>query len=467
MRKILGIGMLILAVAGCKVGKNYKGVEVSVPESYAKGSDAVGTDLTMNTDSLGKDSNGLDWYALFNDPVLDSLVKAGLANNPNLEVAAQNVLIAQYALGIQRAELLPKFGVDAGAGRGNFQGVVLPAEQNTFYGVGNVNWELDFWGKYRRLNEAARAQLFASQEGYRAAQISLVTTIASAYFSLLEFEERLIISQKTTALRDSTLNIIEQRYEKGVIPEIDVNQAQIQQAIAAASIPITQRRIAQLEHLLNTLTGANPKRITTKESILTYDTLVSIPEGLPASLLSRRPDVIAAEQQLMAQNALIGVAQANRLPSISLTGVLGVASNDLSALTSGGAAWNLMGGLAGPLFHWGQNKRRVDVERAKTEQAIKNYKATVLKALREVEDLLVEIQTLKVELEARANHVEAAVNAQNLSEQRYDKGVTSYLEYLESQRQAFDAEQNFVGTKQQLLSAYANLYKALGGGWNL
>ncbi len=467
MRKILSAALLLLALAGCKVGKNYKGVEVPVPENFSGGSDSTSIDVSMNTDSLGIDSTGIDWYTLFKDPVLDSLVKAGLANNPNLEIAAQNVLIAQYALGIQRAELLPKFGVDAGAARGNFQGVVLPTEQSTFYGVGNVNWEIDFWGKYRRLNEAARAQLFASQEGYRAAQISLVTTIASAYFSLLEFEERLVISQKTTALRDSTLDIILQRYEKGIIPEIDVNQAQIQQAIAAASIPITQRRIAQLEHLINTLTGTNPKRIVTVDGILEYDTSINIPEGLPASLLSRRPDIIAAEQQLVAQNAFIGVAQANRLPSISLTGVLGVASNDLSTLTSGGAAWNLMGGLASPLFHWGQNKRRVDVERTKTEQAVKNYEATVLNALREVEDLLVEIQTLKVELDARANHVTAAVNAQNLSEQRYDKGVTSYLEYLESQRQAFDAEQNYVGTKKQLLAAYARLYKALGGGWNL
>jgi multidrug efflux system outer membrane protein len=194
---------------------------------------------------------------------------------------------------------------------------------------------------------------------------------------------------------------------------------------------------------------------------------VNIPAGLPSDLLTRRPDIIAAEQELVAQNALIGAAQANRLPSISLTGLLGVASDDLSQLTDNFPAWNISSSLTGPIFNWNQLKRQVDIEKSKTQQAIYNYEAVVIGAFREVEDILVEIRTLKVELIARNNHVTAALNAQELSEQRYDKGVTSYLEYLESQRQAFEAQQNYVGTKQKLLSAYARLYKALGGGWNL
>ncbi len=469
MKKLAFI-LALAFLAGCKLGKNYDGTEVKVPNQFT-GSDSLAVaavDSLINTDSLRIDSaSGIDWYGLFQDPILDSLVKAGLEHNQNLLIAGERIIQAQYNLGIQRAELLPKFGYQAGAGRGNFQGFVLPDEQNIFSGVANVNWELDFWGKYRRLNESARAQLLATQEGYRAAQISLVTTIATTYFGLLEYEERLQISHHTLSLRDSTLYIIEQRFEKGVIPEIDVNQAQIQQAIAASSIPVIERQIAFYQHALNQLTGTNPKKIVTQTDMLVYDTAVSIPAGLPSDLLARRPDIIAAEQELVAQNALIGAAQANRLPSISLTGLLGVASDDLSKLTDSFPAWNISGSLAGPIFNWNQLKRQVDIEKSKTQQAIYNYEAIVIDAFREVEDILVEIRTLKIELVARNNHVTAALNAQELSEQRYDKGVTSYLEYLESQRQAFEAQQNYVGTKQQLLSAYARLYKALGGGWNL
>lgn len=467
MKKFVVIASILL-LAGCKMGKNYKGTEVQVPTDFRTGdSTEVVESTTINIDSLEIDSSGLDWYGIFQDPVLDSLVKQGLEHNQNLEVAAQNILIAQYNLGIQRAELLPKIGAQAGAGRGNFQGVLLTNEISTFYGLGTLNWELDFWGKYRRLNESARAQLLTTTSGYRATQISLVSNIATTYFSLLEQKERLKISENTLALRDSMLYIIEARFDKGIIAEIDLYQAQIQQAIAASNVPISQRAVAQLEHQLHSLTGTNPNGIDVQTTILKYDTAFEIPVGLPSNLLARRPDILAAEQQLIAQNAMIGAAQANRLPSISLTGLLGVASNELSELTSGDLAWNLSGSLLSPIFYWGQNKRRVDVERAKTEQAVKNYEATVISAFHEVEDILVEIKTLKVELEARDNHVKAALGAQNLSQRRYDDGVTSYLEFLESQRQAFEAQLAYVTAKQSLLSAYAKLYKALGGGWNL
>ena len=190
-----------------------------------------------------------------------------------------------------------------------------------------------------------------------------------------------------------------------------------------------------------------------------------IPNGLPSELIERRPDVLQSEMILAAQNAQISAAIAMRFPSISLTGFLGGASNDLSALNSTGLAWNVGANLLGPIFEFNKNKRRVQIEREKTEQAVYGYKKTILNAFREVEDALVDIQTYKDEIEARKNHFKAADNAQDLSKQRYDKGVTSYLEVLESQRQAFEAELNFYQTKQEFLNSYVRLYKAIGGGW--
>jgi multidrug efflux system outer membrane protein len=261
------------------------------------------------------------------------------------------------------------------------------------------------------------------------------------------------------------LQIIQQRFDKGIVAEIDLNQAQIKRAVAAEAVPLWKRFIAQTEHRLSLLTGANPGRIVTNTRLLDIDTAFVIPAGLPSHLLLRRPDVMAAEQNLVAQNAFTGAAKANRLPNISLTGLLGGASNELSTLTDGPLAWNVGGSIFGPLFNFGRLQRQVNIEESKTNQAFLAYERTVLDAFRSVEDALVEISTLKEQLKARQDRLDAALNAQYLSGERYDKGVTSYLEYLESQRQAFEAELNYTETRRELLDAYVNLYRALGGGW--
>ena len=200
---------------------------------------------------------------------------------------------------------------------------------------------------------------------------------------------------------------------------------------------------------------------------MNQDTAVSIPAGLPSDLLTRRPDILVAEQDLIAQNAMAGAAQANRMPNISLTGVLGVASNELSGLNFSNPVWNIGGSLLGPIFYFQKYKRLADIEKSKREQALFNYERTVLDAFREVEDILATIGSIKEEIIYRQDHVNASLRAQDLSQERYNQGVTSYLEYLESQRQAFEAQQNYARTKQELLSSYALLYKALGGGWNI
>ena len=452
---------------GCKAGKNYKGAEVNVPDRFYfdQQTDAP-VDTLINTFDLSKDSiSGLEFFSLFKDPVLDSLIQKSIEFNQDLNIAAETIIQAQDGIVVQRSAMLPNFGVEGRATRGNFQGFQLPSTQNTFSAVAFANWEIDFWGKFRRLNEAARARLLQSEEAFRATKLSLVTSVATNYFLLLDYKKRLEISERNLALRDSVLNIIKQRFDKGIVAEIDVNQAQIKRAVAAEAIPVWKRLIAQTEHQLSLLAGANPSRIVTESKLLEIDTTFTIPVGLPSELLLRRPDVMAAEQNLIAQNAITGSAKANLFPNISLTGLVGGVSNELSMLTDGPLAWNVGGSILGPLFNFGRLQRQLDIEQSKTRQAVLAYERTVLNAFRSVEDALVEIKTLKEQLVAREQRLEASLNAQFLSGERYDKGVTSYLEFLESQRQAFESELNYVETRQQLLNAYVNLYRVLGGDW--
>ena len=467
MRKLLLISLGLLSLWSCKSGQNYQGAEMILPDQYRFSDTAYQQQFELvNVDTLQLDSLiNIDWFRIFDDPILDSLIQKAIDSNQDLEIAAENIQQAQSALVIQRSQMLPNISYSAGAQRGNFIAGNAGSTTNLFTGFGGVNWEIDFWGKYRRLNEAARADILRTEEGFRATQLSLMSTVATSYFQLLEYKLRLEISNQTLALRDSMQGIIEQRFEKGIIAEIDVNQAQIQTAIAAGSVPLWERLISQTENQLSVLVGELPKSIPTGTELINQSLDLSIPEGLPSQLLARRPDIRLAEEELIISNALIGAAKANRLPNISLTGLLGVAGQDISNLGAGGAAWNLGGTVLGPLFNWGALKRQVDIEESRTRQAVLNYERTVLEAFREVENTLLNIESLKKELIAREAHVKAALRAMFLSQERYNQGVTSYLEFLESQRQAFDSQLNFAGTKQELLSSYAQLYKALGGGW--
>ncbi len=445
--------MLSMALASCKVGPNYETPDFDVPSEYLYGTNA--------TDSLGD----IRWWELFNDPVLDTLIVRAIDQNQNLKIAVERVIQARTALNIQKAELLPKLNAQGGASRGNFQGLILPEPQSVYSAVGSLSWEIDLWGKLRRLNEAALADYLSSEYGLKSVRLSLVSEVANTYLLTKEYKASLEISRQTLQLRDSSVRLVQARFDQGYAAEIDLNQAQIQRAIAATAVPAYDRLLKQSQNALSILIGEAPQEIELGTPLDDFTVVPDIPVGLPSELLTRRPDLLESEQFIVAQNALVGVAIANRFPSLSLTGVLGVASNDLSTLTSSGAAWNAGASLAGPLFNWGQNKRRVDIEKSRLEQTYLSYEAQVLNAFREVEDALVGIENYKEEVEARRQHVDAAVNAQYLSGERYDKGVTSYLEYLESQRQAFEAQLGYVSAKRSLLSSYVELYRAMGGGW--
>jgi multidrug efflux system outer membrane protein len=452
------IGSIILFEA-CKVGPNFKTDRTEIDSTRVYRYDSL--QLAM-TDSV----LNISWWELFNDPVIDTLIKIGLEENKDILIASSRIEQARAQLGFTKASMWPSIGYQAGAARGNvFQGLPSDNAINVFTGFGSLAWELDFWGKFRRSNEAARAHLLATEFAERTIQIGLISTIAGTYYQLLDFRWREMISRKTLELRDASLGIIQARYDEGIVPEIDLNQAQIQRAIAASAIPFYQRQVAQTENALSVLLGRNPGPLPLGSELENQNLPPDIPVGLPSMLMERRPDVLQAEALLHAQTARVGVAVAQRFPAISLTGLLGVASTDISSLTANGAAFNAGASLMGPLFEFGKNKRRVDVERKKTEQVLYEYERTVITAFKEVEDALVEISTLKEELQARQNHVTAAQNAQRLSAERYDKGVTSFLELIESQRQAFEAELSLSETTQKLFNGYVKLYKALGGGW--
>lgn len=451
----ISVLLLLIIAASCKVGPNYQKPVVDAPEIFRY----ENNDLDSIID--------LKWWQLFKDPVLDSLIYVGLKQNKDVLIAASRINEARANLGYNKADYGPKIGMQANATGTNFSGydVVENSTYKSFGASATFNWELDFWGKYRRSTEAAKASMLGSFHGKRAIEIGLISEIAINYFQLLNYKTSLKISESTLEIRDNALKIIESRFNYGTTNIIDVNQAQIQKAIAQATIPVYKRQIAFIENNLSVLLGMNPQQIGVNTSYDIYPFPESIPSGIPSEILQRRPDLLQSEQLLRQQNALIGVATSMRFPSISLTGLLGVGSSDISNLVSNGLGWNAGASLLSPLFEWGKNIRRVDIERERANQYLLSYEKNVLLAFSDVNNALAEITTYKDELAAYKLMVEASSNASKLSYERYYQGVTSYLEVIENQRQEFEAELKYSENYQDLLISYVNLYQALGGGW--
>lgn len=457
MRKsLIYLILFLLGFTSCKVGPNYIRPEHQSPDAFRFSQSTA--DSVLN----------LKWWELFANDELTGLINRALVNNQDVLIAASRIEEARANVGYNKADQYPQIGYNGSAARGlsNIPGSGVQGPFNDFSASAQLAWELDFWGKYRRATEAARAELLATEYAHRVVQLGIISETTRLYFLLLDYHARLDISVKTLESRKESLRIIGERFDKGIVPELDLNQAQIQEAIAQAAVPTYQRLVAQTENALSLIIGENPKAITLNQSLSDQLHIPEIPDGIPSVILERRPDVLQAEQQLAAQTARIGVAQAMRFPSISLTGMLGAASNDLTTLTSGDAAiWSLGGGIFGPIFNFGKNKRRVEIERERMKQDSLYYTQTVINAFREVEDALIEVSTLEMETQARQKQMKAAQNAALLSFDRYNGGVTSYLEVLDSERSQFNAELSASETFQRYLNAYINLYNALGGGW--
>ncbi|MFZ0484967.1 MAG: TolC family protein [Desulfobacterales bacterium] len=446
--------MIIVSLTGCAMGPDFKKPVVKTPHNF------------RFSDSESKEVVNLKWWELFDDPVLYSLVVTALNDNKDAMIAASRIEEARATLGFTKADQYPRLDLEGGAKIGNFTGVSRSSTTDkSAYIAPVLSWEIDFWGKYRRSTEAAISELMASEFSLRTVQISLISEVVSTYFLLLDYHQRLKISKQTLDSRLYSLDIIQKRFDKGIIPEIDLNQAQIQKEIAAGAIPLYQRLIANTENALSILMGKFPGEIKTGDDLNQHAVPPDIPGGIPSSILERRPDIAEAMYVLQAQTARIGIAQALRFPSITLTGLFGVASAELSSISTDGDIWSVGGGLFGPLFDFKKNLQRVEIEKERTQQALYRYENSVLFAFREVSDALNDIQTYKKQISTVERKFKAAKNAGALSKMRYDKGVTSYLEVLDTERTLFDVGLELSELKQQFYNAYVGLYKALGGGW--
>jgi outer membrane protein, multidrug efflux system len=460
MKQLIPLFAFLIMVSGCMVGPKFHKTEWKTDKNFRFTKD------TANVDSI----TTLKWWEVYNDTVLQSLIRAALIENKDMQIAASRILESKYVVGYKKADIYPAFDYRASGSiinstnsEASESGSLL---RDNVSGFGMISWEIDFWGKYRHATKAAKAQLLASEESHKLLTTSMVAQVASLYFQLRSLDQQLEIAKVTLELRKESTRIITERFKGGEVAELDKFQAQTQEAITAALVPSLERQIAQTQNALSIILGKNPGYIVRGISNEMQSLPLLIPEGLPSQLLSRRPDVMQAEQMWIAQNHQIGVAQAMRFPSISLTGILGAASQDLTNISeSGSLITYAAGSLSGPIFHFGKNKRRVQIEREKTEQTRLTYEKTVLNAFAEVENSLIGIDTYRREYEARLLQAAASSGAAILSRERYNAGYTNYLETLDNDRTELDAQLQAAQALQLHLQSTVQLYKALGGGW--
>src|SRR5262245_17060389 len=442
-------------LTGCRLGPDYKQPEMELPQMWRQPAAA------------GESGANVAWWDLYQDPVLRDLVHAALAENKDLLIAAARIDESRALYGFTRADQYPVVNLAIDATRGKSSEQLPPGDgstTNAFVGRIDAFYEVDLWGKFRRSTEAARAELLQSELARQTVVLSLVGDVAASYFTLLDLDNQLKISKETLEARTESLRIITARFEKGVTSKLDVHQAEIQESIAAAAIPVFENQIVATEDRIRILLGRSPGELPRGRPPYAQVLAPELPAGLTSDLLRRRPDVQATEQALVAANARIGVAEAQRFPLIGLTASAGAASDDLSRITHGGAGiWSIGGSLLQPIFNFGKNKRRVEIAEAQTKQALLSYEASVQQAFREVEDALSSVRTSRERSEVLERQVVAARDALRLSQARYDQGVTSYLEVLIQQTTAFDAELSASQARRDMLTSSVGLYSSLGG----
>jgi multidrug efflux system outer membrane protein len=451
----------LLLLAGCAMGPNYQRPETT-PMQLAWRDSA----LAIRDSSYAN----IPWWGVLNDTTLQQLVRTALRENRDLQIALARVNEARAQLGIARYELYPQIDIQGRARTGEtgdsiFNGAVLVNGFNTL-GVG-LNWEIDLWGRARRLNESARATLLASEQGRRGVIITVVSEVARAYFEMRDLDAQLGITQTQVGIRQQSLDLARARFQGGLTSELDVRQGESALAAAEGTQSRIQRFRTQKENELSVLLGHTPGDIPRGLPLTAQQVPDVIPAGIPSELLTRRPDIRQAEEQLRAANARIGAAIAAMFPTISLTAAGGTASEDLGNLfKSGFGFWNVAVNLFQPILNRGRNVKQVALERARTEAAVGNYERTVLTAFQEVEDGLVSVQRLREEAAAAGRAAAAAGRSVVLAGLRYEGGVDNYLNLLDAQRSLLDAQLAESDLQRQHRVAVVRLYRALGGGWD-
>ena len=464
MRVLIGL-LIVTAAAGCTVGPNYKRPIVSVPDTY-RGAAALESTATEAV-SIGDQA----WWEVFQDEQLRDLIRTALRANLDLRIAATRILQAQAQLGITRADQFPTVDAGASASRSRTPRSAVPIprdpyQSSDFQVTVAAAWEIDFWGKYRRATESARASLLATEWGRRAVASSLISQVASAYFEMRAFDRQLDIATRTLASRRESLRLTEVTASGGATSLVDVRQAEQLVYNAAATISDLERQIALQENFISVLLGRNPSDVPRGVSLEQQVHLPDVPVGLPSTLLERRPDIQQAEQLLVAANANIGVAKAAYFPQISLTGAGGVQSTALSALFATPAGlWSIGAGLTQSVFNAGRTRSVVALSKAQQEEALLAYQQTIQQSLREVSDALVSYRKGREFREQQLLLNRAASDARRLADIRYRGGATSYLEVLDSETRMFAAELGVTQAELSELLSLVQVYRALGGGW--
>lgn len=459
MRRLLVIAWSFSLIS-CALGPDYERPQTKEPNGFRM------AEAPPDIPSLAN----LPWWELLRDEQLQSLIKVALAENKDLRQAAAAVEEFQARALIARSDFFPGVTASGNAPAFGRKTVFLfPGFANPFnyYLQGNLSWELDIWGRIRRSNEAARAELLSKEENRRAVALQLVSGVAEAYFNLLQFDHQLDIAKRTLQSWEESVRISQARLKQGLSSRLDMDQFEAERANAAARTAELERQMVQAENQLSVLLGRAPYTITRGRPLNEQVMPPAVPAGLPSELLQRRPDLLQTEQQLAAATARIGAAKADRFPKISLTGLLGAASPQLSQFFSDPASYGVAGaGFTGPLLNSQMLGFQQEAAEAQAKQALAQYEQSVLVAFREVEDALVAVRTARTQSEAQQQQVAALQSALKLAELRYKGGLANYLDVLVARRNLFEAELALSGTRRLHLVSVVQLYKALGGGWS-
>ena len=453
MRKHSTVALLLLLLTGCRLGPNYKRPVLQTPPDFY-------AERQINTSSEAD----LVWWELFKDTALQNLIREALKNNYDLQVALARVEEERAFAGVTRSQFFPQVGYNA-----SISGLDNRVFANHTYYSYNFStiWEIDLFGRIRKLNEAQRAVYFSSEEARRDVRLVVLADVAQAYFQLRALDADVEIAERTVKSFQDTLEIFQHRFQGGAASGLEVARAQAALSNVAAVIPDLRRQIVAQEVALNLLLGRSPGPISRGATLAEQFVPPEVPTGLPSQLLERRPDIRKTEQSLIAANANVGVAKANFFPTISLTGLFGGISPQLSELTGSGKAWSLAGNLAGPLFTGGRLKNEYRASMAQRDQAQIAFEKNVTQAFGEVSVALSAHQELAKAYQEQRNSVEAYRESVRLSLIRYDSGFASYLDIINAQIEMYPAERAAIIYDLGRKLALVDLYRSLGGGWNL
>ena len=459
MLKIFISFLLLIFAVSCSVGPDYvrPPVEMSDSTFYAQ-------NYTVE-DSLALALADTTWWELFGDTVLTNLIKTAVQENNDIKIAAARVDEFMGLYGVEESNYYPKF--DAGAsgrvGEYNADGVKFRSERWTL--DLSAFWEIDIWGKYRRANESALANLLAVEEVRRGVILSITSFIASSYFDLLSLDAQLEIAKRTVDSREKSLNLFQQRWEKGDISQLEISQLESEYWFAKSQIPFIEKSIVQLENAISVLLGRGPGPIPRGKQ-LNEMLLPEIPESMPSQLLERRPDVLQAEQELISANAKIGVVKSQYYPSLSLSGLIGFSNNDIAKIFEPSSfVWNAGGSLLAPLFRAGEISNQVESSEAIQRQAFFKYIKSVQTAFSDAQNALVERQKTEEIYFADGKRLNALSTYYELSNLRYSEGATSYLEVLDAERSLFSSELSYVQSRATMLKSVVGIFSSLAGGW--